>query len=109
MVEAECKSAVDCERAAEAHATEHCKFTAPFQQQTDELEEVFVPAHGDAVLGNPAEAGHHASIERLAPFGRVAGGAEPGAGAAPPDPRKFRFARPPTQPVHPASRVTLAP
>ena len=32
---------------------------APLQQQPHHLQEVLVPAHGDAVLGHAAEAGHH--------------------------------------------------
>src|SRR5262249_11978475 len=38
------------------------------QQQTDELEEVLVPAHRDAVLGDAAEPSHYARIEWLAQF-----------------------------------------
>ena len=51
------------ERAAEAHAAEHLEFAAPLQQQPDQLEEVLVPAHGDAVFGDAAEAGHHPRAE----------------------------------------------
>jgi hypothetical protein len=36
---------------------------APFEQQADQLQEVLVPAHGDAVLGDAAEAGQHAVAE----------------------------------------------
>ena len=32
----------------------------------DDLQEVLVPAHGDAVFGDAAEARHHAVVERLA-------------------------------------------
>ena len=41
------------------------KRVAPLEQQPDHLEEVLVPAHGDAVLGDAAEARHHAIVERL--------------------------------------------
>jgi hypothetical protein len=65
MVDAEREGAVDGERAAETHAAKHREFAASFQQQADELEEILVPAHGDAVFGHPAEPGHDAGIERL--------------------------------------------
>ena len=38
---------------------------AALEQQANDLEEVLVPAHGDAVLGDAAEARHHAIVERL--------------------------------------------
>ena len=82
VVEAEREGAVDGERAAEAHAAEHLEFVAPLQQQPDELEEVLVPAHGDAVFGDAAEPGHDAGIERLAQLGGIADRTERRARAA---------------------------
>ena len=76
VVEAEREGAVDGERAAEAHAAEHRELAAPFQQQADELEEILVPAHGDAVFGDAAEPGHDAAVERLAQLGGIADRAE---------------------------------
>ena len=38
---------------------------APLQQQPDQFQEILVPAHGDAVFGDAAEAGHHAVVEVL--------------------------------------------
>ena len=63
---------VERQRAAEAHAAEHREFVAALEQQPDELEEVLVPAHRDAVFGDAAEAGHHAVVERLVEFVDVA-------------------------------------
>src|SRR6185503_3312079 len=54
---------VDVERAAEAHAAEHGELAPPLEQQADDLEEVLVPAHRDAVLGDAAEPGHDALAE----------------------------------------------
>ena len=65
MVEAEGERIVDVERAAEAHAAHHRERVATFEQQTDDLQEVLVPAHRDAVFGDAAEPGHHAIVERL--------------------------------------------
>ena len=53
------------QRAAEAHAAVQRELAAALEQQADQLEEVLVPAHGDAVLGDAAEARHHALVERL--------------------------------------------
>ena len=58
VVEAQRERVVGVERAAEAHAAEQREAVAPLEQQADHLEEVLVPAHGDAVLGHAAEAGH---------------------------------------------------
>ena len=107
VVEAERKSALDCERAAEAHAAEHREFIAPFQQQTHELEEILVPAHGDAVFGNPAESGHHASIELFAQRGGVPDRAERGARAALPDPGNIGLERFDLEPVDRHDSVTV--
>ena len=45
---------------------------APLQQQADELEEILVPAHGDAVFGDAAETGHDAVVERFVKLAHVA-------------------------------------
>ena len=72
MIEAERKRAVDRQRAAEPHAAEHLEFAPPLQQQPDELQEVLVPAHRDAVFGDAAETRHDAGAEILVQFGAVA-------------------------------------
>ena len=72
VVEAERERAVAGQRAAEAHAAEQRVARAPRQQHADDLEEILVPAHGDAVLGDAAEARHHALVERLLEHGEVA-------------------------------------
>ena len=41
------------------------ELAAPLEQQPDQLEEVLVPAHRDAVLGHAAESSHDPIIERL--------------------------------------------
>ena len=72
MIEAERERAVDRQRAAEAHAAEHLEFAPALQQQPDELQEILVPAHRDAVFGDAAEARHHARVQILAQLGDVA-------------------------------------
>ncbi len=49
--------------AAEAHAAERRELRTPLQEQADDLEVVLVPADGDAVFGDAAEARHHAVVE----------------------------------------------
>ena len=66
VVEAHRHGVLQRHRAAEAHAAEHGELAAAFEQQADDLEEVLVPAHGDAVFGDAAEAGHDALVERFA-------------------------------------------
>ncbi len=65
MVEAVGECLVDGQRAAEAHAAEHGELRAPLDKQANDLEEILVPANRDAVLGDAAEAGHGAMVERL--------------------------------------------
>ncbi len=60
-----CERTLGIERAAEAHAAEERKAIAAFEQEPYHLQEILVPAHGDAVLGHTAEAGHHAVVQRL--------------------------------------------
>ena len=60
------------DRAAEAHAADHREVFAPLEQETNDLEEVLVPAHGDAVLGNAAESRHDPVGERLGELAGVA-------------------------------------
>jgi hypothetical protein len=65
VIETEREGAFGVDGAAEANATEERVARTPLEQQPDHLEEVLVPAHGDAVLGDAAEARHHAIVERL--------------------------------------------
>ena len=65
VIEAQLERAVDGDGAAEAHAAEHRELAAPFEQQPDDLQKILVPADRDAVLGDTAEARHHAIVERL--------------------------------------------
>ncbi len=65
VIEAQRERVLGVERAAEAHAAVQREAVAPLEQQPDHLEEVLVPAHRDAVLGDAAEARHHAIVERL--------------------------------------------
>ena len=57
------------------------KLRAPLQQQADDLQEVLVPAHGDAVFGDAAEAGHDALVEILVQLARCRGSAGTARGA----------------------------
>ena len=54
---AKLESAVDGDGPAEAHAAEHLELRAAFQQEPDDLEEVLVPADGDAIFGDDSETG----------------------------------------------------
>ena len=76
MVEAEREGALGVEGAAEAHAAEQREAIAALDQQTNELEEILVPAHRDPILGDAAKAGHHALVERLVERGDIADGIE---------------------------------
>ena len=55
VVEAQRECAGIVQRAAEAHAAVQREAVAPLEQQPDHLEEVLVPAHGDAIFGDAAE------------------------------------------------------
>ena len=81
------------QRAAEAHAAEHRERVAPLQQQPDHLQEVLVPAHRDAVLGDAAEAGHDAVVELLLQLRDIADRPERHAAAVGRDARDFRRQR----------------
>lgn len=94
-------------RAAKAHTAEHRELAAPLDQQAHELQEIFVPAYGDAVLGNSAEPGHHASIERLGEFRDVAYRAERHALTAHIDTGQFRRQRLDFQAVDADYRVAV--
>ena len=71
MVEAEVECGVYRKSAAEADAAIHAEFGAALQQQADDLKEVLVPADGDAVLGDAAEACHDTLIQTFVDFGDV--------------------------------------
>ena len=107
MVEAKCEGTVDRERAAKTHTSEHREFAPSFQQQADELEEILVPAHGDAVFGHPAKARHDARIERLTQFRGVADRTEPRAGAGDVDARNIGVERLDLEPVDRDDGVTV--
>ena len=70
------KTHVECvirrERAAEAHSAEQSELPAPLDEQAHHLEKVLVPANGNAVFSNPAEAGHNAFIKRLVQLAHIA-------------------------------------
>ena len=76
MVEAHIEGLVQGDGAAEAHAAEHGEMGAALQEQADDLEEGLVPAHGDAVFGDAAEAGHDPLVQGLAQRVPVADGQE---------------------------------
>ncbi len=60
MVEAHLEGLVQGDGAAQPDAAQHQELGAALQHQADHLEEVLVPADGDAVFGDAAEAGHDA-------------------------------------------------
>ena len=100
MVEAPFERLVEPERAAEAHPADHGEGRAPLQQQPHELEEVLVPAHGDAVFGDAAEACHDALGQVLAEFRHVAHGPEGAARARLVHARERSRKRLDLEPVH---------
>ncbi len=63
VVETQRKGAVDRDRAAKAHPAIHRELAAAFEQQAHDLQEILVPAHGDAVFGDPAKPGHDPVVE----------------------------------------------
>ena len=65
MVESQRKRAGVVERSAETHAPVECEAIAPLEQQPDQLQEILVPAHRDAVLGDPAKTCHQAIAQRF--------------------------------------------
>src|SRR5450759_3271151 len=58
VVEAEFGHILHGQGAAKAHPAEQRKLLAPLEQQADDLEEILVPTHGDAVFGDAAETRH---------------------------------------------------
>src|SRR5512134_2825132 len=72
MVKAVGESFFDGQRAAEAHAAEHGELRSPLEKKADDLEEVLIPTHRNAVLRHAAKPGHHAALERLAQLVDVA-------------------------------------
>ncbi len=107
VIEAEAECIVDAERSAEAHAAEHPELGPPLEQEPDQLEEVLVPAHRDAVFGDAAEARHDAGIERLAELGDIADRTKrhPRAGGV--DAGNVRRQRLDLEPVHGHDGVTV--
>ncbi len=65
VVEADGERVLDAQRAAEAHAAVGAEVGPPRQRQVDRGQEVLVPAHGDAVLGDAAEAAEMRSTRSL--------------------------------------------
>ena len=100
MVETPFERLVEPERAAEAHAADHGEGRAPLQQQAHDLEEVLVPAHGDAVFGDAAEAGHDPLRQVLAELRHVAHRPEGVARARLVHARQRRGKRLDLEPVH---------
>ncbi len=72
VVEAHGKGVVDGDRAAETHAAKHAEFGAALEQETDDLQKIFVPANGYAIFRHAAKAGHHAVVQRFVQLIHVA-------------------------------------
>ena len=107
VIEPERERAFGVDRAAEAHAAVHREALAPLDQQAQQLEEVLVPANGDAVLGHTAEPGHHPIVERLGQRRDVADRHERHALAVRGDAGHCRRERLDLQPVDADDRVTV--
>ena len=65
VIEAELPGVFERDTAAEAHAAVGAEGALAQQGEVDDLEKVLVPAHGDAVLRDAAEAAHGARVEIL--------------------------------------------
>ena len=72
---------------------------AAFEQQAHDLEEILVPAHGDAVFGDPAEPGHDPVVEPLDEARHIADRAERMAAAVRRDAGQFDRQRLDLEPV----------
>ena len=79
VVEAGLEGLLGRDGAAEAHAAEDREAAPAGERQVDERQEVLVPAHRDAVLGNAAEPGQGPLVEGPRELGVVADRADPGA------------------------------
>ena len=71
MVESHGKGRFLGDGTAETHTAEHGEERAPFHQQTQHLEEILVPTHGDSVFGDAAEPGHGALVQVLIKLGNI--------------------------------------
>ena len=76
MIETQGKGVLGTKCAAEANAAEERELLPPLQQQPQDLEKILVPAHGDAILGDAAEARHDAFVQILVQARDVANGLE---------------------------------
>ena len=65
VIEAKRERAVHVDRAAKANATIERKMVTPLEQQSNHLKKILVPAHGNAVFGDAAEASHRTFVKRL--------------------------------------------
>ena len=65
MIEPQRPGLLDRDGSAEAHPAVDLEGRAAGEREIDELEEILVPAHGDAVFGHAAETGHDALIQPL--------------------------------------------
>ena len=74
MVEAKLPRIFNGEGATEAHATVDTQTLSAQQRQIDHFEEILVPADGDAIFGDPAEAKIAARIEIVIQHAKIADG-----------------------------------
>ena len=65
MIEAHVQCAFSGDRTAETHPAKQGKLRTPLQQQANDLQKIFIPAHGNAIFGHPAETSHHSIIQWL--------------------------------------------
>jgi hypothetical protein len=87
MVEAHLPGILQRDRPAKPYAAEQHELFAPFQQQADQLEEILVPANGDAVFRDTPEASHDPLVEVLVKGGDIAHRLERDTGAPSADAR----------------------
>ena len=65
MVEAHGKRIFKRNGATKTYTTKQCKLPTAFKQQANQLQEIFIPPHRNAVFSNTAKTRHGTRIERL--------------------------------------------
>src|SRR5262249_11208605 len=76
VVEAQVKSAVDRNRAAKAHTAIHREVNPALEQKAHDLQEILVPANGNAVFGDAPKPSHHPVVEPFDEAHDIADGLE---------------------------------
>ena len=71
MIKAHVPGIIDGECAAKTDTAESAKGLAPYQRDVNNFQEVFIPAHGDAVFGDAAKTGQNALVQMLVNVAKI--------------------------------------